>query len=151
MPGRLLGLMFWGLMPPVLVSLGLVGLKRLSAPPPWLARLRAPPFYRLVLSVATLVFGTQVIGFIAWFCYRISLRGYEGGDIAFIVLLPFVYDEFHLAAFITCFVAFWTAMFVSMYVLWRRLRGEGSSCSPTVRLCLRTSLALAVFAFAFLI
>jgi len=151
MNGRLLGLMCWVLLPPILVSFGLVGLKRLSAPPPWLARLRGPPFYRLVLSVATLVVGTQVIGFIAWLFYRLSLRGYSAGDVYFIVLLSFADDELDLAGFIICLVAFWTAMVVGMYVVWRRLRGEGArSSSRRVRLYLKTSLALAVFTLAFL-
>jgi hypothetical protein len=39
----------------LLVSLGLVVLKRRSSLPAWLARLAAPPFYLVSLPIATLI------------------------------------------------------------------------------------------------
>jgi hypothetical protein len=145
----------------LLVSLGVVLLKRGSGRSPWITRVTTPPFYLVSLPIATLIVGAEMLGWYSLFVTPrlLSPDGFSW-DFRF---LPFFLNPipaffaayfsmfFWFPALIVFFVSFWAAVFVSGGLLWRKLWREDhhrrSSRAASVRL--RGLLLLILFAWSF--
>lgn len=64
----------------LLLSLGLIALKRISGLPPWAERMAAPPFYFVSLPIATLIVGMEMFVWMAHVVKRRSVRRDGGYD-----------------------------------------------------------------------
>ncbi len=116
----------------LLVSLGLILLKRKSDLPAWWARLAARPFYLVSLPVATLIVGAEMLG---WYVFLplsiLSQRPLSVVlDIFPLLILPwqafpstFRSESYTLAVF-GSLIAFWVATLISGFLLWRTLWRE---------------------------
>jgi hypothetical protein len=152
-------LMYWApLVVLVLLSLGLIAMKRLPGLPLWAQRLTAPPFYFVSLPIATLL---VLAGMVAWTAVVSwldrALLGWVNNMLLLWMMLTmpltplrepparaFVVDGIFL-------VAFCATQVVSAYLLWRALGREDRrkrSLSKTGRY-FRALLLLSAFAWAF--
>jgi hypothetical protein len=154
----------------LLVSLGLVALKRRSGSSCWLARLTTASFYLVSLPIATLIVGAEMLG---WYSLFVMGRLLSGGFSwnfrgipffldpfsAIFALIPFVSFSVDASilfplmflADIGFFLSFWVATFVSGYLLWQTVR-RADHRQPSSRAAnspLRGLLLLIFFAWAF--
>ena len=116
----------------LLVSLGLVVLRRRSNLLPWLSRLATPPFYLVSLPIATLIVGVEMLG---WYVFLplsiLSQRPLSVvlGIFPFLILpwqafpSTFRSESYTLAVF-GSLIAFWVATLISGFLLWRTLWRE---------------------------
>jgi hypothetical protein len=149
----------------LLVSVGLIVLKRRSGRSPLITRLTMPPFYLVSLPIATLIVGAEMLG---W--YALLLRALLSPDGSFSwefffehlfnwmlasLLAPFFSFDFWNAfvgpANIALLVGFWAATFASGYLLWQTVWREDHH-QPSLHIArrlLRVLLLLICFAWAF--
>lgn len=118
----------------LLVSLGLVVLKRRSGLSTWMARLVAPPFYLVSLPTATLIVGAEMLGwyFLVVLDDLFSPYGFQLSWVLerFLNIIPYFLLPFSLVSghyfdvLFGFFAGFWTATVVSGYLLWRTIWRE---------------------------
>ena len=143
----------------LLVSLGLVVLKRRSGLPAWLARLAAAPFYLVSLPIATLIVGAEMLG---WYFILLLLSLSLGPFLEVLSAFPFVIPPWfafpslfdsgvYLLGVFGTLIGFWTATFISGYLLWRTVWRENHhpDSSRVASRFLRALLLLICFAWAF--
>ncbi|HEY2213290.1 MAG TPA: hypothetical protein VGH62_17080 [Bradyrhizobium sp.] len=143
----------------LLTSLGLVLLKRKSGLPAWLARLAAPPFYLVSLPIATLVVGAEMLG---WYFLLLLLSLSLGPFLEVLSVFPFVIPPWfafpslfdsgvYLLGVFGSLIGFWTATFISGYLLCRTIWRENHhpASSRVASGLLRALLLLICFAWAF--
>ncbi len=143
----------------LLVSLGLVVLKRRSGLQPWMARLVAPPFYLVSLPIATLIVGADMLGVYSLLILLELLTPdgfswYFRFDLFFLNPIPaFFFSDFFFwrPAAIGSFLSFWVSTFVSGYLLWQMVWREDHRrlSSRTASQPLRGLPLLICFAWAF--
>ncbi|WP_426425321.1 hypothetical protein [Bradyrhizobium genosp. A] len=117
----------------LLLSLVLVGLKRVSAPSPWTERLLRPPFYFVSLPIATLTAGMEML---AWVIHYLT----EGAGevslgalfLAKLFALSLLVRIFPLESFVFAIVSgvFVAALALSSYSLLRTPLREGDLRCP---------------------
>jgi len=118
----------------LVVSLGLVMLKRRSGLSPWLTRLTAPPFYLISLPIATLIAGAEMLGLYSLIALMDLLSpgtswSFIFGSFLNVLLAGLTVSVFFsgpshdfFAPVILAFLAgFWAAMLISGYLLWRTI------------------------------
>jgi hypothetical protein len=145
--------------PPVallLVSLGLIVLKKRSSLPAWIVRLTTPPFYLISLPIATLIVSAEMVGVYCLLLFaNISWSFYFDHLFSSILsaLLPFSLVLGHYASLrFGSFVGFWTAIFINGYLLWRTVWRREYHHQPSSRIAgrlLRALLLLLCFAWAY--
>jgi len=148
----------------LLVSLGLVVLKRRSDLLPWMARLSAPPFYLVSLPIATLIAGAEMLGLyslialmdflsplqLSWkFVFESFLNVILAGlTVSFFFSDPS--NDFFAPAILAFIAGFWAATLISGYSLWQTVWREDRR-QPVSRVAgqrLRGLLLLIAFAWA---
>lgn len=143
----------------LLVSLSLVVLKRRSNLRPSLSRLAAPPFYLVSLPIATLIVGAEMLGGYFLLLLLILYMGLFPDILRvfpFFILpwyaFPFVFGSgLYLPVVYGSLIAFWAAMFISGFLLWRTVWRENHH-QPSSRVAsrlLRTLLLFICFAWTF--
>jgi len=148
-------LMYWAPLIALLVlSLGLVALKRISALPPWLERLAAPPFYLVSLPVATLLACLEVLVWYALCTLAILALVDMSWSVIFFpvvqVVLTCTGSPTPLVALLAAgisFIGFCAAPFVSGYLLWRTLWHKDERECPSNRAKQRRRAVLPLFVF----
>jgi hypothetical protein len=108
----------------LLVSLGLVVLKRRSNFPAWMARLITPPFYLVSLPIATLIVGVEMLALYSLFVMSGLLSPYGFSwdyhyRLFFLNPVPGFLNVASRPAIVGFFLSFWVATFVSGYLLWQ--------------------------------
>ena len=116
----------------LVVSLGLVMLKRRSGLSPWLTRLTAPPFYLISLPIATLIAGAEMLGLYSLIALMDLLSpgtswSFIFGSFLNVLLAGLTVSvffsgpshDFFAPVILAFLVAFWAAMLISGYLLWR--------------------------------
>jgi hypothetical protein len=147
----------------LLVQIRLAVLKRRSISP-WMARLAAPPFYLVSLPIATLVAGAEMLGLYSlivshYLSAGISLRSVFGDFTLNVLLVGFLgqflsygrlFQALEGPAIFAFLLGFWTATFVSIYLL-RQTIWQERDRQPPLRIArqrLRGLALLIAFAWA---
>jgi hypothetical protein len=137
----------------LLVSLGLVVLKRRSNLPAWVPRLTTPPFYLVSLPIATLIVGAEMLALYSLLVISglLSPDGFSWDykfQLFFLNPVPAFYF-YRRPAVIASFIAFWAAVLISGYLLGQTvLRDDHQSSSRIAGRVLQGSLLLLCFAWA---
>jgi hypothetical protein len=150
----------------LVMSLGLVVLKRRSGLSPRLARLAAPPFYLVSLPIATLIAGADMLGLYSLvildgllspygFSWNVVFERFFNVVLAALIAVlfsPYVSFELFGLMIVTLPIGFWAAAFASGYLFWRTVWHEGrhQASSRVTRQRRRGVLLLVFFAWAFI-
>lgn len=137
----------------LLVSLGLVVLKRRSNLPAWMARLTTPPFHLVSLPIATLIVGAEMLVLYSLVVMSSLLSPYGFSwdykfQLFFLNPVPAFYF-YRRPAVIASFIGFWAAVLISGYLLGQTLlRDDHHPSSRIAGRLLRGLLLLLCFAWA---
>jgi hypothetical protein len=119
-PDLMLEVTYWTpLIVLVLLSLGLLALKRVSGLPQWLKRLATPPFYFVSMPIATVLIGVEIL---AWII-AIHYVAFKAGLLLILLAIPAALLWGDVEAYIGTlyFILFWAGVFVSGHALRRIL------------------------------
>jgi hypothetical protein len=160
----LIALAYWAPLVALLVlSLGLIALKRVSQLPPWVRRLVVPPFYVVSLPVAALLAGADMLSCMLWFVYQAFVNLLMGDwhllleDWRYvpglILLMLHAIFRMYRAKLFWSGICFAVALVISGRSLWRTLWHEhGRECSSSrTRHYLRALLLVLAFVCPWLI